>query len=120
MLLRPRRLLPHRLVRLLPTLVVHFLHLLYIPAAWYDFVRPTTHARSRPPSPTSPLTRYDYDHSDAEWSRLAAAGRRRPWRARRERAFFRGSVYWYRRHGRTRAFAQSMATPHELDADWLA
>ena len=64
------------------------------------------------------LTRYDYDHSDAEWLRLAAAGRRQPWRARRERGFFRGSVYWYRRHGRTRAFAQSMATPHELDADW--
>ena len=41
-------------------------------------------------------------------------------RVRRERAFFRGSVYWYRRHGRTRAFAQSMASPHELDADWLA
>ena len=71
------------------------------------------------PSSTLTLTRYDYDHSDAEWSRLAAAGRRQPWRARRERAFFRGSVYWYRRHGRTRAFAQSMATPHELDADWL-
>jgi len=65
-----------------------------------------------------PTAWYDYDHSDVEWSSLAAAGRRQPWRARRERAFFRGSVYWYQRHGRTRAFAQSMATPHETDADW--
>ena len=30
--------------------------------------------------PTLTPTRYDYDHSDAEWSRLAAAGRRQPWR----------------------------------------
>lgn len=72
-------------------------------------------------SPVPPyLFRYDYDQTDVEWSSLAAAGRQRPWRARRERAFFRGSVYWYRRHGRTRAFAQSMATPHEIDADWCA
>ena len=30
--------------------LLHLLHLVYIPAAWYDCVRPTPDARSRPPS----------------------------------------------------------------------
>ena len=65
-----------------------------------------------------PTAWYDFEKSDGEWATLAAAAARRPWAARRERAHFRGSVYWYENHGRTRAFAASLVSPDEVDVDW--
>ena len=65
-----------------------------------------------------PTAWYDFEQSDDEWAALAAAAARRPWAARRERAHFRGSVYWYESHGRTRAFAASLVSPDEVDVDW--
>ena len=65
-----------------------------------------------------PTAWYDFDQSDDEGAALAAAAARRPWAARRERAHFRGSVYWYENHGRTRAFAASLVSPDEVDVDW--
>ena len=50
-----------------------------------SYTNPRRYDRHQPDAscrrPTLTPTRYDYDHSDAEWSRLAAAGRRQPWRA---------------------------------------
>jgi hypothetical protein len=41
-----------------------------------------------------------------------------PWEARAEVAYFRGSIFWYERHGRTRAFARSLVAPSQIDVDW--
>ena len=68
-----------------------------------------------------PTAWYDFASTDWDFSRLTdTSARRFPWDLKRERAFFRGSMYWYEAHGRTRAFALSMASPELLDADWCA
>ena len=40
------------------------------------------------------------------------------WEAKKEVAYFRGSIFWLERHGRTRAFAKSLAQPDRIDVDW--
>ena len=97
-LLRARHLLPYRLVRLQPPYSLYsrdgaeliawrycgrHLNSLTPPSLTLPNLR--RYGRHQPDAscrrPTLTPTRYDYDHSDAEWSRLAAAGRRPPWRA---------------------------------------
>ena len=66
-----------------------------------------------------PTAWYDFETSDADFSRLShAAESRYPWDSKREAAYFRGSIYWYEQHGRTRAFAASLVHPAEVDVDW--
>ncbi len=66
-----------------------------------------------------PTAWYDFDESDDEFARMRkAAAVQSPWQRKLPIAFFRGSIYWYERHGRTRAFARSLAAPTEIDVDW--
>ena len=65
-----------------------------------------------------PTVWYDFSISDRMYSDLTAQAAKQKWGTKRERAYFRGSIYWFEGHGRTRAFAQSMAYPAEIDVDW--
>ena len=65
-----------------------------------------------------PTVWYDFDTSDEDFGALATAAAQTGWSSRREVAFFRGSIYWFQGHGRTRAFARSLVAPSEIDADW--
>ena len=69
---------------------------LSFPTAWYDFDDPPTEAGERT----------EEADDDAAWG------------AKRDAAFFRGSIFWFEKHGRTRAFAQSLAHPSDVDVDW--
>ena len=66
-----------------------------------------------------PTAWYDFEASDDEFGRVrSTAAVQFPWRTKRPVAYFRGSIYWYEGHGRTRAFARSLASPDEIDVDW--
>ena len=67
-----------------------------------------------------PTAWYDFDTSDEDFAALAAEAERAAprWAERADAAYFRGSLYWYEAHGRTRAFARSLVHPREVDADW--
>ena len=83
-----------------------------------------TQARVHAPRTTSSMgttvrmRRYDFATSDTEFDELRRVAAHHPWGTRRPVAHFRGSVYWYERHGRTRAYAQSLVAPHDVDVDW--
>jgi hypothetical protein len=65
-----------------------------------------------------PTVWYDFDSSDAAIANLSSIADAWPWHSKKQSAFFRGSIYWFEKHGRTRAFARSLVAPSEIDVDW--
>ncbi len=66
-----------------------------------------------------PTTFYDFDDVDKEWDTLHnTTEKRHKWEEKREAAFFRGSCWYYKEHGRTAAFTMSEVAPDVVDAKW--
>ena len=65
-----------------------------------------------------PTVWYDFSNSDDEFKQLDDDSARVPWADKADKAYFRGSIYWFHAHGRTAAFARSLVHPTDVDADW--
>lgn len=62
---------------------------------------------------------YDFEGLDSEWKGLASATEERyAWQDKKESAYFRGSCWFYKNHGRTAAISMSKAAPDMVDAAW--
>ena len=66
-----------------------------------------------------PTTFYDFQSLDAEVADMAEKARALfPWGTRKEIAWFRGSCWYYKHHGRTAALTMSEVAPELVDAAW--
>ncbi|KAJ1488796.1 lipopolysaccharide-modifying protein, partial [Baffinella frigidus] len=66
-----------------------------------------------------PTTFYDFDDWDKELQELDSASEALyPWESKIETAFFRGSCWFYKRHGRTAALTMSEVDKDLVDAAW--
>jgi len=65
-----------------------------------------------------PTTYYDFDGIDDEWEALKNSSSQISWYNKTARALFRGSIFFYQDHARTRAYLLSALRPDELDVDW--
>jgi hypothetical protein len=66
-----------------------------------------------------PTTFYDFDDLDKEWDTLhKTTEQQHKWGDKREAAYFRGSCWYYKDHGRTAAFTMSEVAPDLVDAKW--
>ena len=65
-----------------------------------------------------PTVWYDFESTDDEFKQLSEMAGSHKWGDRMDKAYFRGSIYWFERHGRTEAFARSLLHNADVDVDW--